>query len=256
MSSTPGPAPGGGSGSSCTRLWTPQGAPAPPPGSTGRGVRGQHGAPVLVPDQEVERALRPAFPRGDQGVQPGIPQPGQRHRAHGRGISGTAAAHLRALDLDRPAGAECGLSNFPPPCGTISHIGERRCSSQEFAAWYNDLCSLPKEIAGDEVHDLGISLIHHEGLTLGGPGHPAADRGMHHRIPRRGKRPQPVRRHPRGRHRARQGIESRRESVPRQYAELVQLRVLVPPRVRPVHRRQLGRPLPHPYVNNEAAGES
>ncbi|MFR9796487.1 epi-isozizaene synthase [Streptomyces sp. MS06] len=38
--------------------------------------------------------------------------------------------------------------------------------SQEFAAWYNDLCSLPKEIAGDEVHNLGISLITHERLTL------------------------------------------------------------------------------------------
>ncbi|MGW1049732.1 epi-isozizaene synthase [Streptomyces sp. NPDC002521] len=38
--------------------------------------------------------------------------------------------------------------------------------SQEFAAWYNDLCSLPKEIAGDEVHNLGISLITHEGLSL------------------------------------------------------------------------------------------
>lgn len=38
--------------------------------------------------------------------------------------------------------------------------------SQEFAAWYNDLCSLPKEIAGDEVHNLGISLITHSGLTL------------------------------------------------------------------------------------------
>ncbi|MFF7094631.1 epi-isozizaene synthase [Streptomyces rubradiris] len=38
--------------------------------------------------------------------------------------------------------------------------------SQEFAAWYNDLCSLPKEIAGDEVHNLGISLITHAGLTL------------------------------------------------------------------------------------------
>lgn len=38
--------------------------------------------------------------------------------------------------------------------------------SQEFAAWYNDLCSLPKELAGDEVHNLGISLIAHEGLTL------------------------------------------------------------------------------------------
>ncbi|GHD40319.1 Epi-isozizaene synthase [Streptomyces galbus] len=38
--------------------------------------------------------------------------------------------------------------------------------SQEFAAWYNDLCSLPKEIAGDEVHNLGISLVTHEGMTL------------------------------------------------------------------------------------------
>jgi epi-isozizaene synthase len=38
--------------------------------------------------------------------------------------------------------------------------------SQEFAAWYNDLCSLPKEIAGDEVHNLGISLVTHAGLTL------------------------------------------------------------------------------------------
>ncbi|MFF6976405.1 epi-isozizaene synthase [Streptomyces sp. NPDC008343] len=38
--------------------------------------------------------------------------------------------------------------------------------SQEFAAWYNDLCSLPKEIAGDEVHNLGISLVKHDGLTL------------------------------------------------------------------------------------------
>lgn len=38
--------------------------------------------------------------------------------------------------------------------------------SQEFAAWYNDLCSLPKEIAGNEVHNLGISLVTHEGMTL------------------------------------------------------------------------------------------
>ena len=38
--------------------------------------------------------------------------------------------------------------------------------SQEFAAWYNDLCSLPKELAGSEVHNLGISLITHEKLTL------------------------------------------------------------------------------------------
>ncbi|MFJ9741513.1 epi-isozizaene synthase [Streptomyces sp. NPDC101166] len=48
------------------------------------------------------------------------------------------------------------------------HPAFRRAAllSQEFAALYNDLCSLPKEIAGDEVHNLGISLITHEGLTL------------------------------------------------------------------------------------------
>ncbi|GGQ57142.1 Epi-isozizaene synthase [Streptomyces asoensis] len=48
------------------------------------------------------------------------------------------------------------------------HPAYRRAAllCQEFAAWYNDLCSLPKEIAGDEVHNLGISLITHEGLTL------------------------------------------------------------------------------------------
>lgn len=39
-------------------------------------------------------------------------------------------------------------------------------ASQDFSAWYNDLCSLPKEIAGDEVHNLGISLVRHEGLSL------------------------------------------------------------------------------------------
>ncbi|MGE9696817.1 terpene synthase family protein [Streptomyces sp. CH6] len=37
---------------------------------------------------------------------------------------------------------------------------------QDFSAWYNDLCSLPKEIAGDELHNLGISLIRHEGMEL------------------------------------------------------------------------------------------
>ncbi|MFL6000132.1 MAG: epi-isozizaene synthase [Streptomyces sp.] len=54
------------------------------------------------------------------------------------------------------------------PDRTREHPAYRRAAllSQEFAAWYNDLCSLPKEIAGDEVHNLGISLIKHEGLTL------------------------------------------------------------------------------------------
>ncbi len=71
-------------------------------------------------------------------------------------------AHWIWTDLLEPS-ARCEL-----PDAVRKHPAYRRAAllSQEFAAWYNDLCSLPKEIAGDEVHNLGISLIHHEGLTL------------------------------------------------------------------------------------------
>ncbi|MEU1294219.1 epi-isozizaene synthase [Streptomyces sp. NPDC005840] len=71
-------------------------------------------------------------------------------------------AHAIWTDLLEPsAGVEL-------PDSVRKHAEFRRAAllSQEFAAWYNDLCSLPKEIAGDEVHNLGISLIKHEGLTL------------------------------------------------------------------------------------------
>ncbi|MGW7268332.1 epi-isozizaene synthase [Streptomyces sp. NPDC054842] len=71
-------------------------------------------------------------------------------------------AHWIWTDLLEPsAGIEI-------PVAVREHPAYRRAAliSQEFAAWYNDLCSLPKEIAGDEVHNLGISLIQHEGLTL------------------------------------------------------------------------------------------
>ncbi|GHB41665.1 Epi-isozizaene synthase [Streptomyces viridiviolaceus] len=71
-------------------------------------------------------------------------------------------AHWIWTDLLEPS-AGCEL-----PDSVRKHPAYRRAAllSQEFAAWYNDLCSLPKEIAGDEVHNLGISLITHEGLTL------------------------------------------------------------------------------------------
>ncbi|MGW2233810.1 epi-isozizaene synthase [Streptomyces sp. NPDC001759] len=71
-------------------------------------------------------------------------------------------AHWIWTDL-LEAAAGCEL-----PDAVRKHPAYRRAAllSQEFAAWYNDLCSLPKEIAGDEVHNLGISLIKHEGLTL------------------------------------------------------------------------------------------
>lgn len=71
-------------------------------------------------------------------------------------------AHWIWTDLLEPsAGREL-------PDAVRKHPAFRRAAllSQEFAAWYNDLCSLPKEIAGDEVHNLGISLIQHERLTL------------------------------------------------------------------------------------------
>ncbi|MFI6352855.1 epi-isozizaene synthase [Streptomyces sp. NPDC050743] len=71
-------------------------------------------------------------------------------------------AHRIWTDLLEPS-AGCELPN-----SVRKNPAYRRAAllSQEFAAWYNDLCSLPKEIAGDEVHNLGISLITHERLTL------------------------------------------------------------------------------------------
>ncbi|MFF5535651.1 epi-isozizaene synthase [Streptomyces cinerochromogenes] len=71
-------------------------------------------------------------------------------------------AHWIWTDLLEPS-AGCEL-----PDRVRKNPAYRRAAllSQEFAAWYNDLCSLPKEIAGDEVHNLGISLITHAGLTL------------------------------------------------------------------------------------------
>ncbi|OIJ67043.1 multidrug MFS transporter [Streptomyces mangrovisoli] len=71
-------------------------------------------------------------------------------------------AHWIWTDLLEPsAGLEL-------PAAVRNNVKYRRAAllSQEFAAWYNDLCSLPKELAGDEVHNLGISLVVHHGLTL------------------------------------------------------------------------------------------
>jgi len=71
-------------------------------------------------------------------------------------------AHWIWTDLLEPsAGTEL-------PDGVRNNPAYRRAAllSQEFAAWYNDLCSLPKELAGSEVHNLGISLIAHEKMTL------------------------------------------------------------------------------------------
>lgn len=71
-------------------------------------------------------------------------------------------AHWIWLDLLEPS------AEYELPTAVLKNPAYRRAAllCQDFAAWYNDLCSLPKEIAGDEVHNLGISLIHHEGLTL------------------------------------------------------------------------------------------
>jgi epi-isozizaene synthase len=71
-------------------------------------------------------------------------------------------AHWIWTDLLEPA------AGIRLPDRVRKHPAYRRAAllSQEFAAWYNDLCSLPKEIAGDEVHNLGISLVKHEGMTL------------------------------------------------------------------------------------------
>jgi hypothetical protein len=41
-----------------------------------------------------------------------------------------------------------------------------RLAGQEFSSRYNDLCSMLKEIAAGEVHNLGVSLMRHEGLDF------------------------------------------------------------------------------------------
>ncbi|MFC8668960.1 epi-isozizaene synthase [Streptomyces sp. NPDC057199] len=71
-------------------------------------------------------------------------------------------AHWIWIDLLEPS------AEYELPAAVRQNSAYRRASllCQDFAAWYNDLCSLPKEIAGDEVHNLGISLIHHEGMRL------------------------------------------------------------------------------------------
>ncbi|MEU2835316.1 multidrug MFS transporter [Streptomyces lavendulae] len=70
-------------------------------------------------------------------------------------------AHQLWIDLLEPT-ARCELPGF------VRHdpVFQRAAlATQDFSAWYNDLCSLRKELAGGELHNLGISLIHHDGLS-------------------------------------------------------------------------------------------
>ncbi|MFC8131042.1 epi-isozizaene synthase [Streptomyces sp. NPDC057302] len=71
-------------------------------------------------------------------------------------------AHWTWIDLLEPT------ARHELPRDVRKHPAYRRAAlaTQDFSAWYNDLCSLPKELAGDELHNLGISLIQHEGLSL------------------------------------------------------------------------------------------
>ncbi|MFK4068608.1 epi-isozizaene synthase [Streptomyces sp. NPDC029674] len=71
-------------------------------------------------------------------------------------------AHWAWIDLLEPT------ARYELPSTVRRHPAYRRAAlaTQDFSAWYNDLCSLPKELAGDELHNLGISLIQHEGMRL------------------------------------------------------------------------------------------
>jgi epi-isozizaene synthase len=53
-------------------------------------------------------------------------------------------------------------------------------ASQEFAAWFNDLHSMPKEIAAGDFHNLGILLAHHGNLSM-----PRAAERLAHLVRRR-----------------------------------------------------------------------
>ncbi|PRX44932.1 geranylgeranyl pyrophosphate synthase [Prauserella shujinwangii] len=54
------------------------------------------------------------------------------------------------------------------PAEIREHEAYRRAvaASQQFCSTYNDLCSLRKELAAGELHNLGISLMRHRGLGL------------------------------------------------------------------------------------------
>ncbi|GHI01800.1 Epi-isozizaene synthase [Streptomyces cellostaticus] len=70
-------------------------------------------------------------------------------------------AHALWIDLLEPT-AGCELPDF------LRNDGAFQCAAlatQDFSAWYNDLCSLRKELAGGELHNLGISLICHEKMS-------------------------------------------------------------------------------------------
>jgi epi-isozizaene synthase len=53
--------------------------------------------------------------------------------------------------------AECEL---PDQVRAAAPYQQAALASQEFAAWYNDLHSMPKEIAAGDFHNLGIVLAH------------------------------------------------------------------------------------------------
>jgi epi-isozizaene synthase len=63
--------------------------------------------------------------------------------------------------LELAAGCE-----LPPDIIAWDEYRRAGLASQEFSGWYNDLCSLPKELAAGEIHNLGICLIRHDGLSL------------------------------------------------------------------------------------------
>jgi epi-isozizaene synthase len=63
--------------------------------------------------------------------------------------------------LELAAGQE-----LPPEIIGWNEYQRAGMASQEFSGWYNDLCSMPKELAAGEIHNLGICLMHHHGLSL------------------------------------------------------------------------------------------
>lgn len=69
---------------------------------------------------------------------------------------------------------------LPPWIAAWDEYRRAGLACQEFSGWYNDLCSLPKELAAGEIHNLGISLIHHHGLSAD-----EAIAELRHRIERR-----------------------------------------------------------------------
>ncbi|WNL44237.1 hypothetical protein RKE25_12445 [Dyella sp. BiH032] len=91
-------------------------------------------------------------------------------RVAGRMPALDAYVALRRLTFGYDVWLDClelaAGQTLPPELLAWDEYRRAGLASQEFSGWYNDLCSLPKEAAAGEIHNLGMCLMHQYGLSL------------------------------------------------------------------------------------------